>query len=285
MKQIVPIVPVSSGEGNTILPLQKVIKKKQISPSKRWCFTLNNYKEGDMEAIIKCCSSNSSNYIIGKEVGESGTPHLQGYIEFNKKIRPLNLIELGCHWEKAKGNREANIKYCSKDNEYKTSFYIPKPINVLTENELYWWQACLWELLTQEPDNRLIWWIYDETGNIGKSAFAKFLCINEKCLVVDGKANDIFCGIAGYKDEKGYYPEIVVIDCPRHNFGFMNYGAIEKVKNGLVFSGKYESKQMIFNSPHVVVFANQEPDRTKFSIDRWKIKKIIDVNSWPDDSD
>lgn len=283
MKQIVPIVPDSSySEGNTNLP-RKDKKKKQISPAKRWCFTLNNYKEGDMDTIIKCCSSNSSNYIVGKEVGESGTPHLQGYIEFNKKIRPLNLIELGCHWEKAKGNRESNIKYCSKDGDYKTSFYIPKPLVVLKEVDLYWWQVALLENLFLEENDRIIWWIYDEIGNIGKSALAKYLVVTEKCIVVDGKANDIFCGIAGYKEDKGYYPEIVIIDCPRHNIGFMNYGAIEKVKNGLVFSGKYESKQMVFNSPHVVVFANQEPDRSKFSADRWKIKKIKDVDSWPAD--
>lgn len=272
-KKIVPIVPNSSGEGNTILPLQKDNIKKQISPSKRWVFTYNNYTESEYEELINILSSNSSTYIIGKEIGESGTSHLQGYCEFERKIRPLSAIKNNkIHWEKARGNREENLKYCSKDNNYITNFKLQKPIKTI-EN-LYEWQKGILDVLLGEPNDRHIYWLWDEIGNVGKSAFCKYMVVHHDALCVDGKANDIFNGIVNYKEEKGYYPEIILVDCPRHNIGFMNYGALEKVKNGLVFSGKYESRQIVFNCPHVVVFANSEPDYSMYSNDRWIVYDV-----------
>lgn len=58
-------------------------------------------------------------YIYGKETGESGTPHLQGYVElasrvtFNKLSKYLN----GFHIESRKGTSQQAIQYCSKDGE------------------------------------------------------------------------------------------------------------------------------------------------------------------------
>lgn len=84
-----------------------------------WCFTLNNWTEEEYRAIqaIDC-----KYLIIGKEVGkEEGTPHLQGYIKFEKRKR-FKAVK-GCfpnrtHLEPANGNSKQNIEYCSKDGDY-----------------------------------------------------------------------------------------------------------------------------------------------------------------------
>ncbi len=82
----------SSGGGNTKPP-----PKKQIAPSKRWCFTLNNYTEIDISSI-DAIKSKCDLIIVGKEIGEQGTPHLQGYCEFSNKLRPLSLkLNKGIH--------------------------------------------------------------------------------------------------------------------------------------------------------------------------------------------
>lgn len=86
-----------------------------MAKNRNWCFTLNNYTEEEVEAIkvIEC------NYLIfGKEVGESGTPHLQGYIEF-KNARHLGgvkkLIGSRAHLETRKGTAEQASTYCKKE--------------------------------------------------------------------------------------------------------------------------------------------------------------------------
>lgn len=103
----------STDEGNT-RP-----RPKQQSAKKRWCLTLNNYTEDEEKVLVEWISSNSS-AILGKEVGESGTPHIQGYFELKRKLRFTALKKVACmkrcHLEEAKGNREQNEVYCSKGN-------------------------------------------------------------------------------------------------------------------------------------------------------------------------
>ncbi|XP_019638159.1 PREDICTED: uncharacterized protein LOC109480408 [Branchiostoma belcheri] len=57
--------------------------------------------------------------VVGAEVSPTtGTPHLQGYVNFSRKVRtPQVKGHLGdrCHVEKAVGNDHDNERYCSKD--------------------------------------------------------------------------------------------------------------------------------------------------------------------------
>ena len=55
----------------------------------RYCFTLNNYGPEDLSEICERLRSSSNYFIIGKEIGESGTPHLQCYVEVKGDMVPL----------------------------------------------------------------------------------------------------------------------------------------------------------------------------------------------------
>lgn len=128
---IVPIVPVcSEGGGNTISP-----PSRHPPPCIRWSFTLNNYSEDEFCSICSKLQQTCKTACIGKEVGESGTPHLQGYLEFKTKSRPMTVFKNVCnkiHFEKSKGSKEENYNYCSKENLV-FSFGFPKPIKIITE--------------------------------------------------------------------------------------------------------------------------------------------------------
>lgn len=84
--------------------------------SRAWCFTLNNYTEEDEQSVraVPC------RYLIyGRETGESGTPHLQGYIYF-KCTRTLSAVKRDlprAHLEAAVGTTLQNITYCSKQGD------------------------------------------------------------------------------------------------------------------------------------------------------------------------
>jgi len=72
--------------------------------------------------------------------------------------------------------------------------------------------------------------------------------------------------------------KIYFFDCPRSKQGeFIQYDFLEEVKNGYVFSSKYESRNKVFPSPHVVVFMNELPDMTKLSKDRYEIIRLGDL--------
>ena len=112
--------------------IQRLGNSKQVSPARKWCFTFNNYEEGDIDKIIS--SDSSIKYSIGKETGENGTKHLQGYIEFDVKKRPTSIFKFTnkIHWEVALGTKEQNLIYTQKDGDYIQNF-----VELIDVDEMY----------------------------------------------------------------------------------------------------------------------------------------------------
>lgn len=88
--------------------------------SQRFCFTINNYSDSEIQ-LCRTAVNNWCSYIcFGLEVGESGTPHIQGYLELPTKKRASTVNRLlgnRAHLEIAKGSLEENQKYTSKTRE------------------------------------------------------------------------------------------------------------------------------------------------------------------------
>ena len=92
-----------------------------MSATRRFVFTLNNYDDDALSVVRSFLNSPPIRYaIFGREVGEQGTPHLQGYVSLSKPIKfpTLHKALPGAHLEKAKGNEEQNYVYCSKGNDF-----------------------------------------------------------------------------------------------------------------------------------------------------------------------
>lgn len=249
---------------------------KQISPSKHWCFTLNNYTTDDINTFRNIDSSIVPKYIFQEETGENGTPHLQGYLAFSTKKRPKSIFEnKRIHWEKCRSIKHS-IDYCKKGDTrsgecYARGIPLPYKLNI----NLFDWQKDIVEILRQDPDDRSIYWIWESQGCRGKTTFAKWLFLNyEGVVVLSGKGTDMKNGIVKYEEKTGFLPKIVIINVPRSNSGFLSYTGIEEIKDMFFFSGKYEGGMVCGANPHLLIFANESPDYERMSEDRWKVINI-----------
>lgn len=265
-------------EGNTYSPRESSKKR-----CRKWCFTLNNYTEDEMsQCLMRLKGVGVKDHIVAQEVGKDGTPHLQGYVEFKNQVRfdTLKNWSPRIHWEAAKGSREQNYKYCSKENRVmSSSMGIPKKQLVLEQyRDVNWrsWQENVISIVQSEPDARSVYWIWDQYGNTGKSFLAKFLFCKYDTIIASGKQADTFHAIKTWQEEHNDEdPEVIICDIPRSALGYVNYQALEKIKDGLFQSGKYEGGTVLFaKRAHVICFANAEPPTHELSEDRWKVVNI-----------
>jgi len=89
-----------------------------MSRAKHWCFTLNNYTQEHVDRIID--NAARFDYVVfGKEIGDSGTPHLQGFVSFPNRVRRTMCVEtIGqAHFTVAR-NIDNSIQYCKKDGDF-----------------------------------------------------------------------------------------------------------------------------------------------------------------------
>lgn len=91
-------------------------KKSSETKSRKFCFTINNPTESDLENCKKL-SENTTYFVIGLEKGKEGTEHYQGFLYHASQVR-FNAIKKAlprAHIEICKGNIAQNIAYCKKD--------------------------------------------------------------------------------------------------------------------------------------------------------------------------
>lgn len=88
----------------------------------RYAFTLNNYTPREVDHISNLVNDDRVSYVIfGREVGENGTPHLQGFIKLVSSMRLVavkTLVSSRAHFEQCRGTSAHNITYCKKDGDF-----------------------------------------------------------------------------------------------------------------------------------------------------------------------
>lgn len=88
-----------------------------MSKARGYCFTINNPSDQDHEALekIEC-----RYMVIGKEVGENGTPHIQGYVLFKspRSFEAVKKLMLRAHIEVQRGTSKQAADYCKKDGNF-----------------------------------------------------------------------------------------------------------------------------------------------------------------------
>jgi len=84
------------------------------------CFTLNNYTPEELESIRGLSEGGLLKYLVYQlEIGESGTPHIQGYA-YARDAKSLtawkSLLSGRAHVERARGSPEQCRDYCTKED-------------------------------------------------------------------------------------------------------------------------------------------------------------------------
>lgn len=92
--------------------------------SKYWVFTLNNPSDSERDALLQLFNDDKVGYLVfGNEVGESGTPHLQGYLELSTRKRRSYLSGLDglgrAYLAPRRGSQDDAINYAKKDLNFK----------------------------------------------------------------------------------------------------------------------------------------------------------------------
>lgn len=300
------------------------------NPAKRWCFTINNPTDDEKAALVSNAPPNGETFkylVFGREVGESGTPHLQGFLILSTKLRLRNVKQLAglhrAHLEVSRGTPKEASDYCKKDGDYDEFGELPSSQGTRTDFEslkewikaqdpaptrsdlaenfpslygrykqsclefvemfgrrpnlvvgaLRSWQQDLDDRLAREPDDRKIMFVVDPEGNKGKSWLTRYWFSTRDDIqrLSIGKRDDLAYAIDVTK-------KVFVFDIPRGSMELLQYNILEQLKDQLIFSPKYESScKIIGHKVHVIVFCNEEPDRTKMTLDRYKILRITTI--------
>lgn len=108
---------------------------------RNFCFTINNYTEETLNAVLEYGHNNASYCVIGKETGEKGTPHLQGYIELTNQ-KHFSTIKKEKAWttahiEKRKGTANQAAEYCKKEKDFQEIGTISKMGERTDINKVY----------------------------------------------------------------------------------------------------------------------------------------------------
>lgn len=250
-------------------------KSKQSAERKHWILTI---KWNDTSKSPKClelwlrkwCDA----YTMQLEEGESDYLHLQLALTLMKKKRLTwlkNHFRRDAHCEIIR-NQDKAFDYCMKeDTRIKGPWIYPAPPTEIQDPlaglELYAWQQDIKNMLQDAPNARSICWFWDPDGNTGKTSFCKHLWLHyDVCFLQNAKKSDMAYAYNG--------EGIVLVNLPRSSEGYVSYDALESLKDGMIFSAKYESGAKVFNNPHVLIFANFPPDEDKLSLDRWVVTRL-----------
>lgn len=130
------------------------------------------------------------------------------------------------------------------------------------------WQDEILELVKLPADKRKIYFYVDEVGGVGKSWLMRRLITlypDDVQVLGLGKRDDLSYAVDPHRS-------IFIFDIPRGGMDFICYDILEKLKDRVLFSPKYESvTKTLSKTPHVIVLSNEYPDKNKMTNDRYDI--------------
>lgn len=221
-------------------------------------------------------------------------PHYQGYFHVKEKTRVSTLISICNKDEGFRGMQlqpastagtEALKKYVMKEDTRVAGPWADKAIYMGADlwSPCYMpvWQRQLTKYLSGPPNDRYIIWINDPAGNQGKSKFLKYLAYHHDALnLTYGKSGDLLNLVSKNQGRRCYSVNLSRTR-PESVAETELYAGLEGIKDGHFTNTKYETNQVLMNSPHLVVMANHPPVYANMSNDRWVVFNLTDGQLLP----
>lgn len=132
------------------------------------------------------------------------------------------------------------------------------------------WQAKMLQVIEHCNSPRHIIWLINPVGNNGKTFLSYYLRDTCQAMRVPNVNSNDFA--FAYRYEK-----IVVFDYTRESRDHINYDLLEDLKNGSIWSPKYQSAVKTWKyNVKVICFSNFPPKYEALSHDRWNVLELKD---------
>jgi len=107
--------------------------------ARAYCFTWNN---NDGVPTLATFGEHARYLVYGHEVGEGGTPHLQGYVYFDQQVAFSSVLGMlpEAHFEKARGTFQQNFTYCTKDGIWEEEGTRPVQGRNVSEKKIFFFR-------------------------------------------------------------------------------------------------------------------------------------------------
>lgn len=257
--------------------------KVQTNACCTYDFTLHKTESTkDEKDIIAILKEHCKKWAFQLEVGElSKLEHYQGRFSLKVKKRihqVVTLVNLGHLSITSKGNA-GNDFYVTKEDtrvlgpwtDQNEPMYIPRDVREMIT--LLPWQQSMYEI-SKVYQPRVIHYIYNENGNIGKTCFSRWMFCHGHGQIIPfaNDFKDVMRMVMDMPEAKTY-----MLDMPRaitKEKLFQLYSGIEMVKSGYAYDDRYSFKQKCFDPPNIIVFSNSKPDYSLLTSDRWNMLTI-----------
>lgn len=254
----------------------------------RWTFPEDTPIERALEIFNESTVKYAKRWVYQVEKGtKTQRNHIQAYWSTKEKTRRkalyrrLNLNMSGIRVKEASDKgKDRLMSYCMKSDTRVRGPFSDRPIylgsDLVFYDKFYPWQKSLLSIATGAVSNGKVHWVYDPVGQQGKTMLGKSLAYTHGAVYLPYATAS---NIAAHVVSKG--PQtIYIINLTRSRPKDLSmddlYSAMEGLSDGFVVNMKFKTGDMMFDPPHVIVFANIKPNMASLSRGRFILYTIED---------